>query len=511
MTRGDRRARGASASRSAALAALSWVALSCAHHEHAGGAEAREPALDLPAQSGSLDVELMRLNFAVRSFAGIRWDEGGVLRVSLGDPSQAEAARPKVLELLARIQTPGFSRERPPQIVFEPAKTPFTWFDLTAFKEQLRDVITLQGVTFLDADEVRGVVTIGIAAESARDAVEDFVKRAGVPAGAVQIVPFPAFVPLASLTDQFRPMPGGIQVKNDAGFFHFIGISEVCTLTAVGDRLGAAGFVTCSHCTRVQGGVEGTNYYQNGSVPLGIFGLDYVGHESADPPWTAGPGCATGKLCRASDSAFAVIDIGNQNGAAGVAARPTTLCTGTTPCTLAMPSASSALTFTGLAGPLLTGAFATKIGRTTGWTGGPVIATCATVPQAGTSFVTLCQTIVTGVVAAGDSGSPIIAVPAGATAPTTGTLAGILWGGSQATATAPASFVFSPIAAVASELSPLQLLPGAPAATTPSKPPSQCVQDCRTDRDGCMKSVGEQGGPRPSQCVAMYRSCLDRC
>src|SRR5262249_34377067 len=151
----------------------------------------------------------------------------------------------------------------------------------------------------------------------------------------------------------FRPIVGGVQIKNDTGPFAFLGFSGICTATVVGERFGIAGIVTASHCTRIQGGVESTSFYQNGRT---LFGLDYVAHEIADPVWSpGGPGCPTGLFCRSSDSAFAVIDIGNQYSAMATIAKPTTLCLTSPTCSLTMPSATSSLTVAGLAGPPLAG------------------------------------------------------------------------------------------------------------------------------------------------------------
>jgi hypothetical protein len=107
----------------------------------------------------------------------------------------------------------------------------------------------------------------------------------------MQTVVASARTPFQAVTDQFRPMVGGIQIKNDAGPFAFLGFAGLCTLTTVTQRFAIAGIVSCSHCTRMMGGVEATSFFQNGRVP---FSLDYVAHESSDPRWTTGPGAPRG-------------------------------------------------------------------------------------------------------------------------------------------------------------------------------------------------------------------------
>jgi hypothetical protein len=85
-----------------------------------------------------------------------------------------------------------------------------------------------------------------------------------------------------------------------------------------------------------------------------------------------------------------------------------------------------------------------KIGRTSGWTSGPVTRTCVDTNVTSTNVTMLCQHMVAATSIPGDSGSPVFrALPGDNVA-----LAGILWGGP----TDNSSFVVSPLEAVESEL-----------------------------------------------------------
>ncbi len=467
------------------------------------GCESRPPRSLVPdegvaREAGSLDMIFLRVALSAPTFAGAVFDAEGVLHVRiLGVPELEPSTRSTILEKLEALEILDKTGDSKKRVVFEEAKSEYSWFEILDYRAGMRDVLALPDVTYLDADESCGCVSVGIANESVRKSVDEFVARAGVPPKAVQTVIAPYYERYQAVTDTFRPMVGGTQIKNDAGPFAFIGFSDICTMTAVALRSGIAGIVTNSHCTRVQGGVEATSFYQNGRTP---FSLDYVAHESADPPWTMSAGCPTGRLCRRSDSAFAVIDIGNQNGSLGVVARPTSLCT-VGPCPTTMPSATSAIALTGLSAPPLVGAFVTKVGRTTGWTGGLVTATCIDTPQLGSVFTVLCQTAAALTSAGGDSGAPMLVVAG--TPPTTGTLVGSMWGGS------PGSTVFSPIGAVASELS-VSFFPPSSSTSSPL-PISPCIADCRLDRDRCMEDVAGSHGPRPQQCVADFNICKAEC
>ena len=88
-----------------------------------------------------------------------------------------------------------------------------------------------------------------------------------------------------------------------------------------------------------------------------------------------------------------------------------------------------------------------KVGRTTGWSQGPVGATCVDVNVSGSDITQLCQTIVVATVGAGDSGSDVFTIGTGNNV----TLDGVLWGGSSNGKV----FVFSPLANVKQELGAL--------------------------------------------------------
>lgn len=457
-------------------------------------------------QAGSLDLEYARIGARARSFVGLYVDGDGVYRARIRDLNDTAAVRDAV-ESAVRRNTPGIDASLLPKIVIEQATSDYTWNELLAYKDTLRDVLALPDAAFLDVDEVCGCITIGITQESTRMAVIDFVTKLGVPPRSVRIVLAGKRVLQQALTDSFRPVIGGVQIKNDAGPFFATG---VCTIAVVADRAGATGFLTASHCTRIVGGVEATNFYQNGRT---LFWSDYVAHESADPGWVAMPGCPSSRVCRRSDAAFAVIDIGNQNAALATIARPATVCSGGTACPLAVASTPATISLTGTAGALIAGTPATKIGRTTGATTGVVTRTCvdenvSNLAAPGGPITVLCQTEVSGFSDFGDSGGPVIVLPAG-TPPsppsTTAVLAGILSGGVTGQ-----FFFFSPIAAAQAEVG-FSLFPPSGSTSGAGTAPSACVRVCSAGRDACMREVPQRGAPRPQECVADYRACILEC
>jgi hypothetical protein len=88
------------------------------------------------------------------------------------------------------------------------------------------------------------------------------------------------------------------------------------------------------------------------------------------------------------------------------------------------------------------GSIFNKVGRTTGWTQGPVSRTCVNTNVLGSKVHQRCQTFVTAGVDGGDSGSPVFRITSGDNVQLVGILGG---GGSDYD-------VMSPLASIQAEL-----------------------------------------------------------
>ncbi len=169
--------------------------------------------------------------------------------------------------------------------------------DLEALNNRLVGLFELNGVVFTDADQTTGRLVVGVENKGLTRAVEQRLRVLGVSAEMVDIVETPAIHQLATLQDQVRPLAGGLQIRF-GGFLCTLGFNAVLG--------GVEGFVTNSHCTDVQGGVEDTSYYQ----PLTQIPSQLVGTEIVDPVYL-GSTCSgnifpvRNRVCRWSDSAFA--------------------------------------------------------------------------------------------------------------------------------------------------------------------------------------------------------------
>jgi hypothetical protein len=292
--------------------------------------------------------------------------------------------------------------------------------ELKRWHDDVVSVFDVAAVVLTDLDEARNRVRIGVETANDVSAVEVELGRLGIPREAVDIEIVEPIFQLATLRDQAPSLAGGLQI-------HFS--SYLCTYGFNAIREGVSGFVTNSHCTSVQGGVEGTLYYQ----PTSTIDPDSIGTEVADPAYERAtcPASLRGKTCRHSDSSFAAH-------ADGVSSTLGALekTQGANNGSLII---AGSFNIVGESAPIV-GQQVNKVGRSSGWSQGNVTATCVNTGVSGTRIVQLCQSHASAAVISGDSGSPVFTQGGGDDVG----LAGILWGGNKA----GNSFVFSPIANV---------------------------------------------------------------
>jgi hypothetical protein len=385
-----------------------------------------------PARSA--DAELARMGREIPGFGGLFYDAQGRPNVYLLDPDGAGGAALKSLGPEVQVRRGDYEFER-----------------LLGWRQELRSLLALPGVVFLDVDEARNRVVVGLDSTFRskgldRDRLEERLSAASIPRQAVVLAETGPIAPLTGLEEKrarpaptsglqskIRPVPGGIQIA----FSVF-----ACTLGFNAYRGNVFGFVTNTHCTNVRGEVDGTRYYQERPTSGAIA------TEIADPPYFTDPPCPPGRRCRFSDSAFAKYD-NPRLGSLGKIAKP--VSGEPSAGTLVLNPATSRFTVKGRAGARFAGDVVYKVGRTTGWTYGPVDRTCVDVAVAGTDVILFCQSLVTAGVGGGDSGSPVFTW----SGLTDVNLVGILWGGG--TSGGQTVFAFSPLEAIEEELGPLRL------------------------------------------------------
>jgi hypothetical protein len=304
------------------------------------------------------------------------------------------------------------------------------------FKTATSEVLGLAGAVSVDLDEASNRVRVGVTELSALVQARATLLRLGIPDGAVIVEQAEPIIQMATLRDRARPTTGGLQI-NFPGYLCTLGFNATHVST------GQASFITNSHCTNTQGGVDNTPYWQ----PLQTTDPVQIATEVADPVYVKnGPSCPRGRKCRQSDASRAqyAAGIAFTRGAIAQTTGPNngSITTVTTPLTITQADNNNSV---------LVGQTVNKIGRTTGWTRGTVSATCVNTGVSGSTIVQLCQTFVNAGVGSGDSGSPTFQVISG----TSVKLVGILWGGN----TGGTQFVYSPLKNIQAELGNLTVTP----------------------------------------------------
>jgi hypothetical protein len=354
----------------------------------------------------------------VAAFGGFFIDEAGRPSVYVTDMAQAERVRQSVAGLAAEQ---GYAAD---QIVVLQAAFPYAQLQ-QAFDRATHAVMPLAGSVFTDLDETRNRIVVGVERATLVRGAEQALARAGLTAGSYEVIVTDPIHQVATLRDKFDPTVGGIQI-------HFS--QYVCTLGFNStDNSGERSFITNSHCTATQGGVEGTVYYQPTSSVDGTV----IATEREDPQYFRNGACPRGKKCRYSDSSRAQYSAARSSSLGRIA--------------ITSGANNGSLTVAGTAtvagkGSASVGTTVNKVGRTTGWTQAAVTRTCVNTAVSGSNIMQLCQSWVESnktLVGGGDSGS---GVWTGSTS--SASIVGILWGGNSSGTT----FIFSPMNQIDQEL-----------------------------------------------------------
>ena len=313
------------------------------------------------------------------------------------------------------------------------ARSPVAQARLEAiFQRTSPEVMALPGTVFADNDEAVGKVVFGVENAAAIIGVQNALSRLGLDESDYAIEVTQPIVQVATLRDVIRPVVAGLQI-------HFS--RYVCSIGFNATAAGQASFVTASHCTASQGGTEGTLYYQ----PTSSVASTAIAREVSDPAYVKnGPGCPKGKKCRYSDAARAAY-INDTDWSPGTIAKTTGANNGSL--TISSSGNFSVTSQDNTTKNFAEGTVLNKVGRTSGWSQGPVDRSCVNTSVAGSTVYLFCQTFVNADVAGGDSGSGVFRITSGDNVQ----IVGILWGG----ASDGSYFVFSPLSQVQQELGSL--------------------------------------------------------
>jgi hypothetical protein len=376
------------------------------------------PSADLGAVGGLQSDDPVALARQVPGFGGFFYDEAGVPTIYLKEVGHRTGAE--------RALQPFLAAQGMAASALQVRKADFDWASLERWQTAAStEALSLRGTVYVDADESRNRVKIGVERGTPAGQVKAALARMGVPASAAVIEEVEPITNAATLRDRIRPVQGGLQI-NFPGF--------LCTLGFNARRGTQRSFITNSHCTEEQGGNQSTPYWQ----PSQTSAPTRIATEVHDPGYTQGNGCPAGRRCRRSDAARARYASGTTS-TLGEIAKTTGPNNGSL-------TISGRFKITAEGNPVV-GQTANKVGRTTGWSRGRITNTCVNVNVSGTNITQLCQSIVTAAVGGGDSGSPVFLRPSSGN---NVRLLGILWGRGGSNL-----FVFSTISNLEAELGAL--------------------------------------------------------
>lgn len=286
----------------------------------------------------------------------------------------------------------------------------YTFGQLAAWRDVTFQHITSlprHEVASLDLDEKANTVTIGVTSLASKGDRDDLIAnlvRLGIPERALRLqedtrgntVGRSALLVTAreAWSDVRQPpleMIGGHQV-------YIVGHGN-CTIGFVARRNGVAGFVTASHCTTNQFGAD------SDSVSY-VEGAAVIAKELHDPDDYE---CGIHSGCRGSDAAFFGPTSATENPpmAVGLIANP-----------ISYPLTQGGFVYSDQgywivvseeANNGYVGMPVSKVGKTTGWTSGEIIATCADY-WGSIEYVTTCTYRTTLVDDSGDSGAPVFLI-----------------------------------------------------------------------------------------------------
>lgn len=404
--------------------------------------------------SRGIDAEFTRLAREIPGFGGMYYDRAGKLNVYV---TKAQVAA-RGVDMTGRLRSVGGAAvQRGLQsgpVTMREAK--YDYLQLQSWKSRLRKIFKVQGVVYTDIDEEANRIRVALTPGAAQAAAEKVLKAANVPLEAVSFSRMPAIRQLETVQDKLRPVPGAAQIVFPAAS-EGPGAFFVCTLGFNAQLPGQPGkrfFVTASHCSDIQGGNQRTPYFQ--PFPTRTAGVNRIAVEFKDPEYGNPGGLCIyeGFRCRLADVLLARYQTGVEMDLGKIAR--TTFALRRIGSTIIDP-ANPRWNVIGEFGFPFLGEIANKVGRTTGWTRGPVIATCVDVQASGTDKVELCQDIVLAGSRGGDSGSGVFERASASSSDVF--LIGILWGGGTDDSGAPV-FVQSPMENIEFELG--ELSTGAP-------------------------------------------------
>lgn len=286
----------------------------------------------------------------------------------------------------------------------------FTFRELASWRDSVSLRLSgIPGMVYIDMDEGTSRVSIAFS-KDARENGEALVRlqaqRFGIPSGALRFVTSAPYVAAVGQTVSKSATAMGANSSmtvsdslwgpyNEFGGGFQIQAPGTCSLGVIADSASVRMAIAASHCSN-------TMYSLEGSTLKDSYSTHTLGYEAADPAATH---TISGYPARNSDANLYRVYTDSVITRRGAIARLSTR--GTNFGSIAINQSNPWLRVTSTEHGQTLGATVEKIGRTTGWTYGSIVATCVDIVYSARSTGVGCVTRALVKSGAGDSGGPI--------------------------------------------------------------------------------------------------------
>lgn len=339
-----------------------------------------------------VEDEILRLESGIPGLGGLFIDQSGDVVVFAPAKMDSKAVRLALASRASGVRLSDDVREAlTTGVGLKIRSADYSFSQLVAWRLALVQHLTgIRDVISTDASEATNRVRVTVETADANPAVLRAASDAQVPVGAIEITVGLRPIALATLRDFWRPTGGGLEI----GFGPYS-----CSLGYNVTMNGLTGFLTASHCSTSAHGSGAVGE----SVSQPLFGST-VGTVHTNPAFNySHPDCG-GYLCTRADAMFVLY--GNPSDGPTRVARP-----------VGPPGINNnrgSITVEGwwesinqTEGQLVVGGVVNKVGRSTGWTRGTIVATCVS-PPIEYQYVVVCASQVNDAsVGEGDSGAPV--------------------------------------------------------------------------------------------------------
>lgn len=334
------------------------------------------PSVEIRPASLNTDQLFTRISYEHPGFAGA-YINGATFVILVTPSGDREAIQQKVISSLQ-------SRR---DLNLDQTKIEIVQYSFLTLSNWRRALHQVDGVITSDVDEKENVVSLTVKDYPSLIKVEQQAYKLGLPVDAIKVSIGSHPETMASLGSRLRPLKGGLEVDGP-------GVA-ICSMGIIARSGGVKVLIAAAHCTPTVGFNDGVDFHQNTDDAH-----DKIGTEALDPAFQFRSECE--ERCRYSDGVMVSLTAGAADSAdVGHIYRTDGPNTGSTEIvgTFAVESKS---------GTAIVGQTMSKMGRSTGWTSGEVIASCKYVRDFfGAGQVLYCQHEFDALLGTGDSGSPV--------------------------------------------------------------------------------------------------------